>query len=116
MSVFSLIKPLAYISVPVFVLHTLSNASPIARYYVRLGLYLSTLGVCSIWGAIVAVGMNVIGERFNTNWVVARSFYALTSRMFDIKLVVEGEEYLDTRPSILVGNHQSMLDILYLGR
>lgn len=116
MSVFSLIKPLAYISLPVFVLHTLSNVSPVARYYVRLGLYLSTLGVFSVWGAVVAVGLNIAGDKFNTNWVVARSFYGLVSRMFDIHLVLEGEEHLDTRPSILVGNHQSMLDILYIGR
>jgi len=116
MSVFSLFKPLAYVSLPVLVLHRLSNSSPIARYYVRLGIYLSTLGVCSVWGAIVAIGMGVAGERYNVNWVVARSFYALASTVMDIKLVVEGEEYLDTRPSILVGNHQSMLDILYLGR
>lgn len=107
MSVFSLIKPLAYISLPVVVLHTLSNSSPVVKYYVRLGLYLSTLGVCSIWGAIVAVSMNVIGDKFNTNWVVGRSFYAITSGLFDIKVVVEGEEHLETRPSILVGNHQS---------
>lgn len=69
-----------------------------------------------MWGAIVAVGMNIVGDRYNTNWVVARSFYALASRALDITIMVEGEEYLDTRPSILVGNHQSMLDILYIGR
>lgn len=116
MSVFSLIKPLAYLSLPVVVLHSLSKSSPIARYYVRLGLYLSTIGACSVWGAIVAVTLSVVGDRFNSNWVVARSFYAITSRLFGIKVVVEGEEYLDTRPSILVGNHQSMLDLIYIGR
>ena len=79
-------------------------------------MYLSTLGVLSAWGAIVAVGMNIIGDRYNVNWVVARSFYLVASRVVGIKIEVEGEEYLETRPSILVGNHQSMLDILYLGR
>jgi len=29
---------------------------------------------------------------------------------------VEGEEYLKTRPAVIVGNHQSMLDVLYLAR
>jgi lysophosphatidate acyltransferase len=116
MSVFSVIKPLAYLSLPVFALHTLSKANPIARYYVRLGMYLSTLGLCSMWGILVALGMNVIDNPFNVNYVVARSFYAVASRVLDIKVIVEGEEYLETRPAILVGNHQSMLDILYLGR
>lgn len=116
MSVLSVIKPLAYLSLPVFALHTLSNASPVARYYVRLGLYLSTLGIASIWGILVAVGMNAMSNPFNANYVVARSFYSIASRVLGIKIVVEGEEYLETRPAILVGNHQSMLDILYLGR
>lgn len=58
-----------------------------------------------------------MGERFNANYVVARSFYYLASRTVDIKVeIVEGEEYLDTRPAILVANHQSMVDILLLGR
>ncbi|CCM01751.1 uncharacterized protein FIBRA_03817 [Fibroporia radiculosa] len=111
-----LVKPLAYVSLPVFALHTLSQSSPIARYYVRLTLYLSTLGVCSAWGVVCAVGMSLVGRRLDTFFVVARSFYALASRALDIRLVVEGEEHLQTRPAVLVGNHQSMLDILYLGR
>ena len=65
---------------------------------------------------IVAVGMSLAGRRFDINWVVARSFYFLASRLLDIKFVVEGGEHLETRPAILVGNHQSVLDILYLGR
>lgn len=116
MSVLSVIKPLAYLSLPVLALRTLSNASPIARYYVRLGVYLSTLGFCSMWGILVAVGMNLIGETYNVNYVVARSFYAVASRVLGIRVLIEGEEHLETRPAILVGNHQSMLDILYLAR
>lgn len=111
-----LVKPLAYVSLPVIILHTAAKASPLVRYYVRLGLYLSALGICSAWGAIASIGMTIIGRRFDINWLVARSFYALAGRLLDIRFEVEGEEYLSTRPAILVGNHQSMVDILYLGR
>ena len=69
-----------------------------------------------MWGIVVALGLNVVGQAYNVNWVVSQSFYALASRVLDLKLVVEGEEYLDTRPAVLVGNHQSMLDIIYLAR
>ena len=116
MSVLSLIKPLAYLSLPVFALHTLSNISPVARYYVRLGVYISALGITSIWGILVAVGMNIVGHTYNVNYVVARSFYNIASRVLGITVTLEGEEYLDTRPAVLVGNHQSMLDIIYLAR
>jgi len=61
--------------------------------------------------------MSLFGERFNINYVIARSFYNMASRVLDIKFKVEGEEHLtNSGPAILVGNHQTMLDILYLGR
>ncbi|TBU61536.1 hypothetical protein BD310DRAFT_956989 [Dichomitus squalens] len=101
--------PLAYVSLP-------ADSSPFARYYVRFGLYLSTLGVCSIWGVICSIGLGLTGNRFDVFYIVARSFYFLASRVIGIRLIVEGQGYLETRPSVLVGNHQSMLDILYLGR
>jgi lysophosphatidate acyltransferase len=111
-----LLKPLAYVSVPIFLLRSIASSSPSARYYIRIVLYYSALGFCSVWGIIIAVGMSLAGRRFDINWVVARTFYSVASRFFDIKFVVEGEEHLDTRPAILVGNHQSVLDILYLAR
>lgn len=66
---------------------------------------------------LVSIGMTLIGRRFDINWVVARSFYAVVSRALDIRFEVEGEEHLQRNgASVLMGNHQSMLDILYLGR
>lgn len=111
-----LIKPLAYISVPVIVLRTIASASPVGRYYAQLTIYLGTLAVVSTWGVFVAVGMTLVGRRHDVNYVVARSFYAIASRVLDIRVEVEGEEHLQTCPVVMVGNHQSMLDILYLGR
>ncbi|KAI5123380.1 hypothetical protein M0805_006088 [Coniferiporia weirii] len=112
----SFVKPIAYLSLPVFILHKASNASPLARYYVRLGLYLSAMGVCSVWGVIASIGMTLAGRRFDINWVVARSFYNLAGGLLGIYFEVEGEEHLSTKPAVLIGNHQSMLDILYIGR
>ncbi|PAV21048.1 1-acylglycerol-3-phosphate O [Pyrrhoderma noxium] len=116
MSLLSFFKPLAYISLPVFLLRTASKASPLARYYVRLGIYLSTVGICSVWGVVASIGMSLIGKRYDIKWFVARSFYLLAGRLLDITIEVEGEEYLSQRPSVMLGNHLSMLDLLYLGR
>ncbi|KAG2156340.1 hypothetical protein DEU56DRAFT_766599 [Suillus clintonianus] len=110
------IKPLAYFSVPVILLRTIASTSPVGRYYAQLTIYLGTLAVVSTWGVFVAVGMTLIGRRHDVNYVVARSFYAVASRVLDIQVEVEGEEHLQTCPMVMVGNHQSMLDILYLGR
>ncbi|KAG2073534.1 1-acylglycerol-3-phosphate O [Suillus decipiens] len=110
------IKPLAYISVPVIILRTIASTSPVGRYYAQLTIYLGTLAVVSTWGVFVAVGMTLMGRRHDVNYVVARSFYAIASRVLNIQVEVEGEEHLHTCPMVMVGNHQSMLDILYLGR
>ena len=116
MGILSFIKPIAYVTLPVFVLRAVSNVHPLARYYVRITLYLSAMGICSVWGALASVGMTIVGRRFDINWIVARSFYNLAGRLLDITIEVEGEEHLGTRPAVIVGNHQSMLDILLLGR
>lgn len=111
------LKPLAYLSLPLILGHEISSRSTIGRYYVRLILYLSTLGICSVWGVIVSVAMSLLGERFNINYIVARSFYLLSGKTLGIRFKVEGEEHLTgSGPAILVGNHQSMLDIIYIGR
>jgi len=60
--------------------------------------------------------MTLIGRRFDINYVVARSFYAIISRVIGITYTVEGEHHLDTKPAVLLGNHQSMLDVIFLGR
>lgn len=102
---------------PLYIGHFISSRTTKGRYYVRLVLYLSTLGVLSIWGVLVSIGMSLFGERFNINYVVARSFYSAAGRALGIRFKVEGEEHLlNSGPAILVGNHQTMLDILYLGR
>lgn len=112
-----LFKPAAYVGIPVYLLHRASEASPIARYYVRLGLYLSTLGLCSVWGVCVSIGLSLAGRQLDVNWVIGRSFHAIAGNALDIRFEVEGEEHItDAGAAVLVGNHQSMLDILYLGR
>jgi len=56
-----------------------------------------------------------MGRRYDVNYVVARTFYAIFSRLAGLRIVVEGEEHLQTRPCVFIGNHQSMVDILCLG-
>jgi lysophosphatidate acyltransferase len=91
-------------------------SSPKGRYYCRLGLYLGCLTAIATWGAVVAAAMSIVGRRFDVNFVIARAFHALASRVLGIKIEVEGEEYLETRPAVFMSNHQSMLDILFVAR
>ncbi|KII94613.1 hypothetical protein PLICRDRAFT_96444 [Plicaturopsis crispa FD-325 SS-3] len=112
----SLLKPLAYISLPVFLLRFAASTSPYASYLYRLGLYTGTMALVGTFGFISSLGMSIVGQRYNVNWVVARTFYAAASTVLGLTIEVEGEEHLLTRPAVFIGNHQSMLDILILGR
>jgi len=107
---------LAYISLPLYMLKLMSDRSPITRYYFRLGVYISAMGLCSIWGVIVSIAMTLMGKRYDINFIVSRTFYKVISKVMGITCTVDGEHHLDTRPAVLVGNHQSMLDIVFLGR
>lgn len=68
------------------------------------------------FGIVVAATMSATGYRYDVNWVIARTFYALAGTVLNIKVEVEGEEHLLTKPAVLLSNHQSMLDILFVGR
>ncbi|SJX66647.1 related to SLC1-1-acyl-sn-gylcerol-3-phosphate acyltransferase [Sporisorium reilianum f. sp. reilianum] len=88
------------------------------RFYLNSIIYLAGLGICSVWGIIVSLVMSLIpGQRLNINRVVARSFWRLTAPLVGVKFVVEGEEHFEhAKPAVVVGNHQTAMDILYLGR
>lgn len=114
--ILSWLKPLAYISVPVLVVRSIVTTSPKGRYYVRLGVYLGLMGAIATWGFFVAAGMYTVGQQYDVNWVIARAFYAIGSRALDVEIEIEGEEHLQTKPAVLMINHQSMFDILFVGR
>ena len=117
MSLLSLIlKPLAYLGLPAYLLHRFSRTSPLIRYHIHNFLFVCSLSFCSTLGFCVALPLSLVGRRYDVNYVVARTFYAIFGRLVGVAIIVEGEEYLKTRPCVFVGNHQSMLDVLCLGR
>lgn len=114
-SLISLLRPLAYLSLPVLAFRFAAARSRVARYYWRVGMYLCALAVVSAWGACIGIVLFVVGKRFDTDFWVARSFHFVAGKLLDIRFEIEGEEYLATKPAVLIGNHQSMVDILCLG-
>jgi len=112
----SFVRPLAYLSLPYFLLRSIANSSAVGRYYVRLFVYLGSLVTAGTYGFISSFGLAFAGHRFDVNYYVAKFFYAIARRSLDVNVIVEGEEHLRTRPAVLMSNHQSMLDIIVLGR
>jgi len=60
--------------------------------------------------------MSLMGRRNDVNYVVARTFYLIAGRLLDVKIEVEGEEHIrNVGSAVYIGNHQSMLDLFFLG-
>ncbi|KAL7423184.1 Phosphatidylinositol N-acetylglucosaminyltransferase GPI3 subunit [Cryptotrichosporon argae] len=92
-------------------------------YHLRIALYTILLVTVSFWAIGIGLVATLFGQRLNTNYYVARTFWHVAGPLIGWDIEVEGEEHLwrlddlgDGRSAVLVGNHQSALDILYLGR
>lgn len=112
----SLIKPLAYISLPVILVRQVAVSSGVGRYYARVMVYVGTLVTVASCSVVMAMGLTLLGRSTDTNYFVARTFYNIISRALDLHIRVEGQENLETCPSVLMVNHQSMLDLMVVGK
>ena len=74
------------------------------------------LCVCALWGVVVSVSLRLVGRHRISQWVVARSFKYSMRWVAGVEFrVIGGQEHLQTRPAIFIGNHQTALDVLFLG-
>ena len=108
-----IVKPLVYLSLPIIFA---ASFTPTGRYYIRVGIFVACLSAVGTASGFIALAMAIAGQKYDVNSVVAFTFYYIASRTLNITIEVEGEEHLKTRPAVMVGNHQSMLDIIWLGR
>lgn len=107
----------AYVSAAVILLKLVSTRSSRARFYIHTIFYLCGMGVCSMLGVTVSTLLSLIPrQRFNTNFIVARSFYSLGRVLWGTRIKLENSEYLNTCPAVVLGNHQSTFDIFMLAR
>jgi lysophosphatidate acyltransferase len=65
---------------------------------------------------VTATTLAVLGRPHDVNFYVARMFHALVWRFMDLRVEVEGEEHLQNKPAIIMCNHQSMVDMLIVGK
>lgn len=80
--------------------------------------YLAFL-VCTIYGTIASAVLKALGLHYRyAQWTTARAFKYLGKLATGVEFVFvdDGEKILQTtKPAVILGNHQSELDILMLG-
>lgn len=96
---------------------TLSYLSvPTASFYARLLASYGCLILCATYGVLASLALRLVGKHRISQWTVARAFHYTMGWTTGIRFeIVSGKEYLSTRPCVLIGNHQSELDVLLLG-
>jgi len=116
---------LTYILAPYFALtvtlYILSWTLPthLARlpsFFARTLASLAALIICASYGFVASMGLRCVGKAGLGQWTTAKAFKLILGAVTGVKFeIVEGAEYLDTRPAVFIGNHQSELDIGFLG-
>ncbi|KAJ2768526.1 1-acylglycerol-3-phosphate O-acyltransferase [Coemansia nantahalensis] len=88
-----------------------------ARFFRSMLHFTLCAAVGSVVGIVAAPVLWACGRRASTNWLVARTFYYAARAVLGISVEVEGAEHLrGAQPCVLASNHQTMLDLLVLGR
>lgn len=94
----------------------LSIKSTRAGFVARCLAYYGCMVACASYGVVASVVLRIAGKPGISQWTVARAFkwtmFYTTGSGFDI---IEGAQYLNTRPAVFLANHQTELDILLLG-
>ena len=111
--------PIAYIALTLF-LYTLSSLSlltPRTTFLARTLAAYGTLTLCALYGVFASLYLRLTGDPQRSQWATGRSFHHLMLYTTGVRFeVISGSEYLNSvRPAVLVGNHQSALDVLLLG-
>ncbi|OMH78880.1 putative 1-acyl-sn-glycerol-3-phosphate acyltransferase [Zancudomyces culisetae] len=108
------------------------NLYAIAGCYVVVGLFsrlnhkvqfvvkVINMALITVVSATVSIScapvLMLMGQRSSLNWLTGRVFYGLSTVMLGVNVVIENPEILDkTKPCIMIGNHQSVIDLIWLG-
>lgn len=100
-----------------FLLGLSAMGIPRASFFARIIASYICLVICAVYGILASLVLRPLGRHRIVQYLTARSFkltmYLFAGVRFEI---VSGKEYLKAqRPCVIVGNHQSELDVLLLG-
>ncbi|KAI9473163.1 1-acylglycerol-3-phosphate O-acyltransferase [Coemansia sp. RSA 989] len=86
-------------------------------FYVQLLLFAHCILVASVVGAVATPLLTLVQRRSAANWLAAQAMRILSEQLLGISVDVDGAEHLlcaRDQPCIIVANHQSLLDAVWL--
>lgn len=90
---------------------------PSISYYARCAASFLALILCAIYGTIASACLNVVGYGGLGQWTTARAFKYTMLVFTGVWFEVQDEEKVlgRVRPAVFLGNHQTELDVAFLG-
>ncbi|CAG8702386.1 13516_t:CDS:2, partial [Acaulospora colombiana] len=76
-----------------------------------IGAIGAPLIINSLWGILISVFVGI-----ETNYHATKAFANVCEWTIGLQLVVEGSEHLEIGPSVVLYNHQTMMDMVFMGR
>lgn len=102
-----------------FIASILLPTVPILAFAARLFSAYGSLIACATYGTIASATLRCFNlHHAYAQWTTAKSFKWVCRYTMGVRFEIldDGEEILDSkRPMVIVGNHQSELDVLFLG-
>lgn len=116
---YTLLSILSYLllTTALFITSMLVPTQPILGFIARILSSYASLLACSTYGVCASLVLRLIGLHRLAQWATARSFDFVMRYSTGVRfVVVDGREHLTaTRPMVIIGNHQTELDVLFLG-
>ncbi|KAE8454269.1 hypothetical protein EG329_005194 [Mollisiaceae sp. DMI_Dod_QoI] len=99
------------------VLYMLSLRSQAAGFFARLLAAYASLVACAWFGVFASIFLRLFGDVHLAQWATARAFkYTMRFTTGVTFRIDDPNDYLSrTRPAVIIGNHQTELDVLALG-
>ena len=110
--------PLTYLALTLllYTLSALRILPPYTSFAARLLASYFSLLLCATYGVVVSLILRLRGNHRLAQHLTARAFDHVMRVTTGIRFsIVSGAEHLYTRPCVIIGNHQSELDVLLLG-
>ena len=87
------------------------------EYYARCLASFVALILCAIYGIVASLCLNLVGYGGLGQWTTARAFKWTMLMMTGVTFEIDDPEgWLGkTRPAVILGNHQTELDVAFLG-
>jgi len=91
--------------------------APLLSFYARSLASFTALLLCAFYGTLASALLRLLGYGGLGQWTTARAFKWTMLVFTGVWFKIEDEkDYLGrVRPAVLVGNHQTELDVLFLG-